>query len=552
MTTDLLPGVRQGFNLEELEDAFWASLSTEPDELETSKTVRPTTRSTKKKTPKPRPKKVSERMTCSKYFWNLVITEWPAFCKASNKSYLRLFMHLIFCAKRDKQGCLVIPSYILAELEGKAKQLSHKNYVGSKYLKQLQEIISPEVIDYSSTWRFTEGRARTVTLQLPSNIKSALQEELLGGIHSYINRKQHERVYCLSGDNWSVYRDSKATQAHQLDIQEAVDQIQFPPAKFIADHLNNLHERRFTDLSSQHWQKALKVAQGLVNFNTAVQQRRLVEHVIQKPKPLYRPSRGGKTVRLYAAGASLQGLQRDVRKAFLSGYHEADLACCHWAIVAKWWGLPLITDLLKQKLKPWAVLMEHMGIPATHTQYEELKKLVKKACQAIIYGQSSKNRIKMLNEGFLDVGFTNAGKHLCSHPLVKELCKAKGQALKQIKADGGISETPHTTRLILETQDVKPEGKSYLVHKCNANSLVAQYCQMIEMQLLLPVFKLAESEKAKPSAAFTIVLYLFDGVVLAYTDNERAGLWQSRIEQAVKAKADALKITTWLDWKDIP
>ena len=88
----------------------------------------------------------------------------------------------------------------------------------------------------------------------------------------------------------------------------------------------------------------------------------------------------------------------------------------------------------------------------------------------------------------------------------------------------------------------KAAGTKLKGRSARARSVMALSVQQKELELLLPVYKLLEDNEE-----VTIMLYQFDGITVRYKNEKTRGIWEDKIKEAVKLKAEELGILTRLE-----
>ncbi|MCP2014394.1 hypothetical protein L1280_001531 [Deinococcus sp. HSC-46F16] len=453
-----------------------------------------------------------------------------------NPGYLRLLEYLLFGTFVDKtnEDFLVIDARTLARLEGREGQVQSRNYVGKHMLEDFQRDVAPLIIE---NYQYTGGRARIVRrLEAP---------ELSRILHREFTAPRVERtargVYLETGRSPPKQSRIQATQA-RLARQEQAEHIAQEldanhPAAALLTFLNTQPTTALKRIIASNFDSAVSTVVNHPEMLLATKRYnlRLLHDVGQdlghNPAPLYRPSLGDRTVRLFPVEGSYLSLSRDIRKALLSGCDEFDLNAAQLTLSAHIWKIPSLTAALGDRrlhlLGPWALLGQQAGLPIEGPIRPSFRQKVvlKRAVYALLFGAAEKTVQGYLLEGTEGVpGLTQAQvEQLMGSDLMRDILVARRDRQKQIQAEGGI------TTVFGKWVPLSP-GKTGRDHR----SLMAEEMQAYELYLLKPV---VDYLLHIGSDEVTIAAWQHDGFTLHFKDNTKRARHNKHINQLVKDRA---------------
>lgn len=447
-------------------------------------------------------------------------------CSCKREDHWNLLKVFMFSHYIDKEtGSVRIGAETIARATNKLSQFVNNRFNAGAIIAHFITDIIPNCITLvtdeqgrewsKSTWTtssdgsFTkteEGKQRRALVNWPTKVKEVITNELN-------NSLSDEKVYISNGNKKNSAQERMTQKNIKEECTNRVEILDCEPAKEIASYLNDLPTNSFTKIID-NYEKALKTVLSIKNINSRQSQLVVLDTIIESPKPFVKPVEN--TDRLFGFGANITNLKKEVRKVLTTGWFEGDLKSAQLAIVARLWNIKEVKDFLKSGKSFWKEMESFLSAS------EEDKSVIKDFTYGIIFGMSKE---RVLEE--MVIGSLSVGERFLSHPVISALLKARTKYINQAIKAGFITDA---------------FGKKLEVTKKNVLSLVARQAQSYEMALIYPVFELAKTTKD-----FTVTLYQFDGVSLAFHNERTKEFWISEIKKAVLEKAEQLDITTSLD-----
>jgi hypothetical protein len=426
--------------------------------------------------------------------------------------------YLLFHARPDRKlGLIPVPQKLLAALEN--KKANH--YKALPFLLRFQrDVMSPDTFQFGKGWDWQGHQCRMVTkFILPSPYADALQKEKEAGT---------KEVFFCGGDKWSQ-RKAREMLNRKRKAQEVRDsQWISASAKEVIEYMNNSDARPFTAIVRKNYAAAVAAARKL----SSKQWKRelpILEAIKKDPKPNYGPSRSKKTPRIWARGRnSIPQLKRKIRKLLTRGWYEADLKSAQLAINAVLWGAERTRAFLEEDGDIWEMFYEYLDIPP-EKKTKEVKGELKKTLYAIWFDREAHLVGPILTTSLRKRGVETDGNAVYSMPFVPEMLEERERAKARINREGGVRDC---------------NGRWIPLKARDAASLMAEAAQVAEMELLLPVVRLA-----KTTNDFQITLYQHDGISLLFRKDKKE--WIDRIDGEVRKKAKEFGFPTGLDWEEL-
>jgi hypothetical protein len=502
------------------------------------------------------------RRIVKKQFRLLIAYLYPGL--GDNKSYWNMMEHLIFGAWSDKTtGRLLLNRDILASIEGKWKDLKNNKYEGLSFLESFRRDVfnnDKESFDWQEAINFKDGsnnRARTLT-----NFK--LHPEIVKYFEEEMEEDTTKEVYFSSGIIANDLNKRKYRNESMMEALEHLHKAQCLEAEEILKYLNGLRVDRFSKLVN-NYESAFQQAQIYIakaeeyekkhppkksKKNLSFAQRLMTEHskrkfisrtfsaIFSQIQPFYQPSSEGNTVRLFSLTDSLLMLPRNVRKAMTEGWWEFDLRSSQLAICAKEWNVPLVMEFLKTGQSIWTVLFKHMGLDHLEKgsyEYDLVKDSLKVALYALFFGMEIPNIKKKLTEElkvYFNEGIT-AGQLFFKNEIIQAMAEARQRRMDELIL-AEVAYTIYGKKIEVWHDPVSGES--------NINSVLAEQAQAIEMYLMFPIIELARSTEE-----FEVLIWLHDGVSIAFKNESKRACWTKKIQNAVAKRATELGIITELE-----
>lgn len=369
----------------------------------------------------------------------------------------------------------------------------------------------------------TTGRARIAIPNFSKEFRSSLEREI-SSLHLV---PEKDRIHLVTGEPW------RATTPAKVREEDRTTAIAIRPnvreAQRIVDYLNDLPSNVFAMKVKANIAKAIEIASKLEGRQRHEELTKL-HRIVSQPQPFYGPSKGERTVRVFAQNIAIQNLKNAIKYALIDGWVTFDLRSSQLAIVSKDWGIDelrvWLSDFANNNV--WRRLTGlFSGIPESTS-----KPALKTAVYSVCYGAGTK-RIR------------------------RELAKGLGvvdDAVEPFFEDPFIAKVLHQRRLmtkaIIEAKDILDcFGQTIAcTGKDDVRSAMAQLSQAQEMALLLPAVDLAKKRKGE----FKIVLWEHDGFSVHFTRKKRTESESQRIIDAVNERCSKLGYPTRLERKDPP
>lgn len=443
----------------------------------------------------------------------------------SDKSLRSAIMYFAFGYWFEhRRGELSINQRVCATLEDKVHKLKNDHYVASTFIKKIKLILPEmEIHDYS----FADGTTRSISkvgfphdfrLQIDKENERARKDGSINAVHYYTgNLFFHTTV------------KKKVDDQNKIDVQKAIDivpNLSSTQLKFL-NYFNNLPGNSFTKTIKKNINDAIDVAKQIENPETRrINLDILLPAIIQSPKPLYAPRH--KTCRLFAEGPAITYLKREVRKTLTRGWIEFDLQNAHLAIIAKDWDIPELTKFLQTKQSIWTYLGDY------YPDIINIKKYLKDAIYALVYGDSKRNIIQFLSE---KIGKERANLFF-NVPLIKSIRNARNIQLEMLH-----SSTSDQFNCFNQKLDFVPTPDRFA--RTNERSILSQKAQAVELRLLEPILDYSEQSKF----VCLIALYQFDGFSVCIKQKSRQNQHLRAIENILNNHIKSLGYETKITYE---
>ncbi len=451
-------------------------------------------------------------------FRDLALALFPAL--ALSAAYRSLFCRLMFPTMLDKEtGGVCVSRFALASDEGKLKKAKSRHYCG----KDLLEAFKSEVFKFGGFdwegYRYSERKCRVAHVDWPECLVSAAERE----------RTRTEReglVYFVSGKTYHTKHRTRVLKEARQEAKALESGCQCPEAADMLAYLNSRPSNGFTDMLG-HIDEARRVAVGIEHSGKRNAALNALKSIESQPVPVYAPSPADRTVRLFGLDGGLTSISRKVRAVLCQDWHHADLKNAQLAIIATLWGVSEVTEILESVDSIWPELANHLGVDRDDDRFEEVKAGIKELLYSTIFGMTEGN---LYRKAIAELsGLVEKPKRIFEHRLFKVLLEARTEHAAKLQ-EAGYATTCFGKRIKTKTN-------------ADVRSAMAQQAQAVELSLIYPVYELVKENTRE----FQVMLHLHDGVYIRFS--RRPELWQQRISQVVKAKADELGIHTELEWE---
>lgn len=452
----------------------------------------------------------------SRYFFQLTKKTFRGLMR--NADRWKFLEYLLFHAERDPRlGLIPIPQTLLAAIE--RKKANH--YKALSFLLRFQrDVMSPDTFQFGEGWDWQGHQCRMVTkLVWPPHYAEALQKEKEQGT---------KEVFFCGGDKWSQRKAREMLNRKRKEQEVQDGQWISASAKEVIEYMNNSDARPFTAIVRKNYAAAVAAAKALPP-NERQRELLILEDVRKDPKPYYGPSRSKKTPRIWARGRnSIPHFKRQIRKVLTRGWFEADLKSAQLAINAVLWGADRTRAFLEEDGDIWEMFYEYLDIPPDK-KTKEVKGELKKTLYAIWFDREAHLVGPILTTSLKKREVETDGNAVYSMPFVPEMLEERERAKARINREGGVRDC---------------NGRWIPMKQRDAASLMAEAAQVAEMELLLPVVRLA-----KTTNDFQITLYQHDGISILFRKDKKQ--WIDRIDGEVRKKAKEFGFPTGLDWEEL-
>jgi hypothetical protein len=448
---------------------------------------------------------------------------------ANCKEFRRFLLYLATGTCRTYgTGNLSLHSELCAALEGKKYD---SNYSSAKYLKLMKQYISFEFSDY-------------IPKQLSREIiKNPLSESFISFVSNEIVRSlslpKEQLVHYYSGKHYFAQHQKKQDENEMRSIAEIENNRCRNKVKLqedVENYFNNLATNSFTKIVSKNLEAAVSQC---FSFPFADEETRrynlnLLSQIRMQPKPFYASQEG--TRRLFAVGASITYLKKEIRKTLTKGWLEADLSNAHLAIIAKEWQLPELERILSEK-SFWQYLADE-GIDMSR------KSIYKDNIYSIIYGKKP----RAIKDDFYVAGLSREEVEMFFHlPIIKLILRRRNQEIDFITRS--LINDP--TYIPVDCFSMPclfsyPKGWTTaggkhipaIADQSSARSILSQQNQAIELMLMEPMLNL------KCKEFMLVCLYQFDGCSIASLKPSHVKYHIRQIENQFQEHIDKLGYKT--------
>lgn len=491
---------------------------------------------------------------------------------------LRLFNHALSHGRVDENtGGKIIPCSLIARFAGTEWD---SNFLATAWLDQFEKVFNGRLKITITSWQFTKGRARTLIVEWPLQIQTALAEQEFYMMSDLAIDKQHQktRVYFMTGK--TVSRRDKI-QEKKIIIAERQNACNILPPEAMQKPLLDLLNRHLTERSQAiHnammpgvvplvvWWKQYRESPFRTHHHgkprdTAPQRRYrewLGSMIVSLSEPFqegyYRPS--DKTVRLHSIGLVANYLPRQGRAALFDHLTQLDLKNSQFAIAARLWEVQSALEILAEGKSIWDHVLRELGLQP------DTKPALKKCLYSLLFGMRRRSLQSELNWNLQDAGLNpskslRVAKQFLELDVMQDMLNARETQLQRIYDNGGVQLSDWEWQGVkhpgkwLDLEDVpghylEPAGldldeipdqslewdmlrsgrRGEQVLERNKRSLLAQQMQAAEMGIML-----AATGVIAKTPDITIVSFLHDGLTLTFSDSSKREQQLKSIQKAV-------------------
>lgn len=466
----------------------------------------------------------------SKKLEKRILTRYPIF--KNRKDFHTLFAYSYFSNYYDSAtGLIVLQHDIIRQIVTGRSHHRHKFNLGN-LLNEFKALVMNEFdwIEYSN-FKGKKSHSRLLAKVDPV-VLEWIKEDL---------KSDHAEEDLVVFAEFSYKQKKKQNKAKSKKVvEEQEEQELFVPelTQKINQETKTKYTSNFNKLLSKNKPQAFNYIENNFNENKQIQLLKTIQEIAENPQPVYKPSKNGRSPRLFAQGTAINYLPLEVKQILLGETCVFyDLKSAHLAIGANVWQ----NDVVVKKLtdENWSVWNELIDcFDWSPLSRDQKKKICKASLYAIIYGQKKHSVLynlkksfkydKQWNETFNDNEYFRA---FFENEVIESILRTRDSILEKIKADGGMFDAQRHWKATSKTVD--------------AASVMSWVCQTYELQLLSPIFDLAKTTKD-----FWIVLWEHDGLTICFENNKH--VWEKKIKEVVKKECEAHNIHTKLEEKQFP
>lgn len=472
--------------------------------------------------------------------------EFIKFCEAkypglvNRPDYRRMFMYLCFGTfLHVKTNKLAISYMTLAKFAGEKEAAKNKNFKAIEFLRNFKADVLPEF-----TWieadEFDDGYGechfdgtkycRSVDNDgLDAETKAMAAKEVgnTGKKYYFDNGKLFSRANAAAEKKGVLAQYEKDMKSFNLNkTQQSI----FDGLKEVS-----LNGRAYTQKLNDNLDKIETAIEKLVSNaddkisleDKKIQQRKIIDCIREDPRVFYAPSALGRTCRLSATGVSAISFQSSIRKAFSSGWTEADLVSSQFVILAAILNAPISKAFIASKTHLWSYLHNFAtgeeGKPSSY-----YKGIYKEVIYGICFGMGDDTIENRLKSTGLD--------KLLKCPIIEELLTLRRKWFKKINENKYVTDVWNNKHELKDAGTVK-DIYGNLVHDRArwAGSLAATKIQSIEMEIVEAAFSAQKSLGEKYN--WQITMFQHDGFTISFGTKERKEFIQEQIKKAIKDRA---------------
>jgi hypothetical protein len=457
--------------------------------------------------------------TVSRSFRDAVLDTCPALSGDTERAlgYRRIAEYCLFGTYRYDTAALLASRDTIAALVG-----VHPKTRGF-WTKDWLDAFDAEVFPLDVTdARYWEGKARTMRPDIPAEILTARERELNrdpGAFHQ-------ERVDFVAGKKVSWLENRRAIAEYEQELEPHEDEvIPVHPAQELLDLLNWQSIRSLDRVLRANWWELVAQYEQMPQATGREQRRResalrSLLRIQESHRMVYVASE--RTPRIFARGAPINLLPRELRAVALQGNAGLDLKACQLAVLARVCGINSLQDFLDTRRSIWEELLSFLDLD------ENRKPILKGSIYALVFGMGRRKLKAQLADGteLIEGVSTEAARRFFEHPLIHDLLEARGAAFERISEGGGACDA---------------FGRWIPLYPYAAHEVLAQQAQSYELKIMLAALPVLQNEDV------TILSWLHDGMTVRTQNRTKEARRIRQIAGAVNAEAARLGISTELE-----
>lgn len=458
----------------------------------------------------------------------------------SNSGYRKMFMYLCFGTYiHGDTGKLAISYMTLAGFAGEKESAKNKNFSAIDFLKNFKNDVLPQFswLDpdqirdgYGETSWSTMDPCRSVNddgLDAETKAMAAKEIGFAGPRYYFVDRKLFSRKNAAAVKKGALAAYENESKSFKLNPTQASI---YNVLKDIS-----LDGRIFTQRMNRNEDKINQAIDSIqLEFDDKIsleekkaQQYKILDSIKEDPRIFYKPTPLSRTCRLHHSGECLLSFKSSVRKAFCTGWTEADLVNSQFVILAAILNAPLCKAFIASKQHLWSYLHNY-ATGSNDKPTKEIKSIYKQVIYGICFGSSRKRLKKILK--------TIDGTKLLKCPIIVELLQKRAEWFMNINSDGQVLDIWNNVHKLEQAGTVKDiYGNLVATDGRWAGSLAATRIQSIEMEIIEAAF--AQNKKTAESFQWQITAFQHDGFTISYNNKDRKESVEKQIREAIKERA---------------
>ena len=391
----------------------------------------------------------------------------------ANRGYRNLYAYIALGPHDldERTGYIRIPSWKLAQCEGKLHEYYASNYKGETLLKGYQRDVDPAF--KWSRWSKQDGRGRVILAEGTSEMTRRFL---------YEHDRDLQRRYLGSG---KLFNDRNQAACHREYVQTAREQEWlYRDQGTIASYLHDLSPSLFKKQVNKHYQEAMDWAEAHGNAQDIM----TLNAIMDMPKQFYFVDPPNARIFPHSGLATVKS---DIRHILLREWAEYDLVNCQAAICAGIWHIDSVQELLEGGHTVWDCLLYELGI--RDDQRKEGKERLKDPFYALSYGLEAPRVASFAAMQLKGLDRTNS-RQLLDIPIIRDILRARDRALERMERSKGAR-----------------SAYGWLPYDGNVSirTFLAHVVMTHELALVAAMF-----EAASERTDFRIGLYQYDGLTV--------------------------------------
>jgi hypothetical protein len=359
-----------------------------------------------------------------------------------------------------------------------------------------------------------------------------------------------DQIYPSTGKpatNYSIHRDQERIELHESGRAGPLEPI--PEVEKFRDYLNRQPMNATSKCIAKHLNEAMEKAVEIYgNTEQGEQTKRLLLRLLLTKKNDYQYSASGRTPRLYARGASLTNINRDLRRTLMPSQPECDINCAQLAIGSVIFNFPKIYEFLSDVRNNHDIWKEILSdISPQDSMFYFIKSCAKTGVYAAMYLMERRKIYFMLVDKLKKYLSLNEAKSRADRILYswvfQEVFERTNRFAQRLYSGESVTDA---------------FGREFRIETgVSAESLMACIAQSYEFKILYPAFQYLMDQEKDPAkkTQVRVELYQFDGFSLWCKDSKRIEYYKKEIKKRVEEdlkdiRVNERNIPTTIEWKE--